>query len=156
MDWPAYSPDLNPIEHEWDVLGRRIAARQPPSTCLPELRRALLDDWCNIPQDQIDNLILSMPRRSPLKPGVFGRKRHELDSPNLGGHLPRHSTLYYNLLLRRTEMGCGWQGQLYLLPHLSPKRPQNFTSPQMKTTASDRPSSLLREIFRPPGTASSV
>ncbi|GFW41992.1 DDE_3 domain-containing protein [Trichonephila clavipes] len=63
MEWPAYSPDLNPIEHVWDMLGRRIAARQPPPTCLPELLRALLDEWCNIPQDQIDNLILSMPRR---------------------------------------------------------------------------------------------
>ncbi|GFT96719.1 transposable element Tc1 transposase [Trichonephila clavipes] len=63
MDWPAYSPDLNPIEHVWDMLGRRIAAHQPSPTCLPELRRALLDEWCNIPQDQIDNLILSMPRR---------------------------------------------------------------------------------------------
>ncbi|GFW58726.1 transposable element Tcb2 transposase [Trichonephila clavipes] len=27
MDWPAYSPYLNPIEHVWDALGRRIAAR---------------------------------------------------------------------------------------------------------------------------------
>ncbi|GFT32584.1 transposable element Tc3 transposase [Trichonephila clavipes] len=52
MDWPAYSPDLNPIEHVLDMLGRLIAARQPPTTCLPPL-----------PQDQIDNLILSMPRR---------------------------------------------------------------------------------------------
>ncbi|GFT57814.1 transposable element Tcb2 transposase [Trichonephila clavipes] len=26
MDWTAYSPDLNPIEHVWDALGRRIAA----------------------------------------------------------------------------------------------------------------------------------
>ncbi|GFX46954.1 transposable element Tcb1 transposase [Trichonephila clavipes] len=43
MDWPAYSPDLNPIEHVSDMLGRRIAARQPPPTCLPELRKALLD-----------------------------------------------------------------------------------------------------------------
>ncbi|GFU54671.1 transposable element Tcb1 transposase [Trichonephila clavipes] len=37
MDWPAYSPDLNPIGHVWDMLGRRIAARQHPPTCLPEL-----------------------------------------------------------------------------------------------------------------------
>ncbi|GFW53629.1 bardet-Biedl syndrome 7 protein homolog [Trichonephila clavipes] len=61
MDWPAYSPDLNPIEDVWDMLGRQIAADQPPPTCLPELWRALLDEWCNIPQDDIDNLILSMP-----------------------------------------------------------------------------------------------
>ncbi|GFS55666.1 histone-lysine N-methyltransferase SETMAR [Trichonephila clavipes] len=63
MDWSAYSPDLNPIEHVCDMLGRRIAARRPPPTCLLELWRALLDEWCNIPQDQIENLILSMPRR---------------------------------------------------------------------------------------------
>ncbi|GFV83241.1 retrovirus-related Pol polyprotein from transposon 17.6 [Trichonephila clavipes] len=46
MNWPAYSPDLNPIEHVWDMLGRRIAARQPPPTCLLDLRRAFLDEWC--------------------------------------------------------------------------------------------------------------
>ncbi|GBN88579.1 hypothetical protein AVEN_76375-1 [Araneus ventricosus] len=73
MDWPAYSPDLNPIEHVWDMLGRRIAARQPPSICLPELRRALLDEWCNIAQDQINNLILSMPRRCKVCIASSGR-----------------------------------------------------------------------------------
>ncbi|GFX10846.1 transposable element Tcb1 transposase [Trichonephila clavipes] len=33
MDWPAYSPDFNPIEHVWDMPGRRITANQPPPTC---------------------------------------------------------------------------------------------------------------------------
>ncbi|GFS79837.1 DDE_3 domain-containing protein [Trichonephila clavipes] len=61
MNWPAYSPNLNPVEHVRDMLGRRIAARQPPSTCLPELW-VLLDEWCNISQDQINNLIFSLPR----------------------------------------------------------------------------------------------
>ncbi|GFW76385.1 DDE_3 domain-containing protein [Trichonephila clavipes] len=40
-----------------------ITPRQPPPTCLLELRRRFLDELCNIPQDQIDNLILSMPTR---------------------------------------------------------------------------------------------
>ncbi|GFW15423.1 DDE_3 domain-containing protein [Trichonephila clavipes] len=73
MDLPAYSPDLNLIEHVWDMYGRRIAARKPPSTCLPELRKALLDEWCNIPQGQIDNLILSMPRRGKACIALSGR-----------------------------------------------------------------------------------
>ncbi|GFV70334.1 transposable element Tcb1 transposase [Trichonephila clavipes] len=60
---PAFSPDLNPVEHVWDMLGRPVAAHQPPPTCLLELLRSLLDEWSNIPQDQIDNLILSMARR---------------------------------------------------------------------------------------------
>jgi transposase len=30
VPWPAMCPDLNPIEHIWDMLGRRIQAREPP------------------------------------------------------------------------------------------------------------------------------
>ncbi|GFT04462.1 transposable element Tc3 transposase [Trichonephila clavipes] len=36
MDWPARSPDLNPIEHVWDFLGRRLAARTLPPVCIDE------------------------------------------------------------------------------------------------------------------------
>ena len=33
MEWPDCSPDLNPIDHVWDALSRRIAARlQTPRT----------------------------------------------------------------------------------------------------------------------------
>ncbi|GFW01318.1 transposable element Tcb2 transposase [Trichonephila clavipes] len=63
MDWPARSPDLNPIEHVWDFLGRRLAARTLPPVTIRELRLALQDEWAAVPQQLIDTLILSMGRR---------------------------------------------------------------------------------------------
>ncbi|GFX33154.1 transposable element Tc1 transposase [Trichonephila clavipes] len=50
MDWPARSPDLNPIEHVWDFLGRRLAARTLPPVTIRELQLALQDEWAAIPQ----------------------------------------------------------------------------------------------------------
>ncbi|GFY23997.1 transposable element Tcb2 transposase [Trichonephila clavipes] len=63
MDWPARSPDFNPIEHVWDFLGRRLAARTLPPVTIRELRLALQDEWAAMPQQLIDTLILSMGRR---------------------------------------------------------------------------------------------
>ncbi|GFY18072.1 transposable element Tc1 transposase [Trichonephila clavipes] len=63
MDCPARSPDLNPIEHVWDFLGRRLAARTLPPVTIRELRLALQDEWAAMPQQHIDTLILSMGRR---------------------------------------------------------------------------------------------
>ncbi|GFW55916.1 transposable element Tcb2 transposase [Trichonephila clavipes] len=60
MEWQAFSPDLNPIEHVWDILGRRIAARPRPPATVRELEIALLEEWNSIPQSLIDNLIASM------------------------------------------------------------------------------------------------
>ncbi|GFX71766.1 transposable element Tcb2 transposase [Trichonephila clavipes] len=63
MDWPARSPDLNPIEHVWDFLGRSLAARTLPPVTIREFRLALQDEWAAMPQQLIDTLILSMGRR---------------------------------------------------------------------------------------------
>ncbi|GFS68503.1 transposable element Tcb2 transposase [Trichonephila clavipes] len=62
MDWPARSPDLNPIEHVWEFLGRRLAARTLPPVTIRELRLALQGEWAAMPQQLIDTLILSMGR----------------------------------------------------------------------------------------------
>ncbi|GFW04162.1 transposable element Tcb2 transposase [Trichonephila clavipes] len=63
MNWPARSPDFNPIEHIWDFLGRRLAARTLPPVTIRELRLAMQDEWAAMPQQLIDTLILSMGRR---------------------------------------------------------------------------------------------
>ncbi|GFS80974.1 transposable element Tcb1 transposase [Trichonephila clavipes] len=72
MNWPARSPDLNPIEHVWDFLGRRLAARTLPPVTIRELRLALQDEWAAMPQQLIDTLILSMGRRCETYLAVSG------------------------------------------------------------------------------------
>ena len=63
LPWPAYSPDLSPIEHLWDQLGRRIARRDPRPGNRDQLVAALQEEWANIPQDNIRRLVRSMRRR---------------------------------------------------------------------------------------------
>ena len=63
LPWPAFSPDLNHIEHLWDELDRRVRRRDNPPSSVPELEQALLQEWNNIPQMTVNNLINSMTRR---------------------------------------------------------------------------------------------
>ncbi|GFU42951.1 transposable element Tcb2 transposase [Trichonephila clavipes] len=72
MDWPARSPDLNPIEHVWEFLDRRLAARTLPPVTIRELRLALQDEWAAMPQQLIDTLFLSMGRRCETYLAVRG------------------------------------------------------------------------------------
>ncbi|GFU70583.1 transposable element Tcb1 transposase [Trichonephila clavipes] len=52
IEWPACFPDMDPIEHVWDALRRRVAGCQPPLQTLQELERALLEEWDRIPQSR--------------------------------------------------------------------------------------------------------
>lgn len=63
MDWPARSPDLNPIEHIWDIMSRSIHQRHVAPQTVQELTDALIQVWEQIPQENIRRLIRSMPRR---------------------------------------------------------------------------------------------
>ena len=63
MDWPALSPDMNPIEHLWDELKRRVRARNPVPSSVGELKTALLEEWAGIPQENVKKLIRSMKNR---------------------------------------------------------------------------------------------
>ena len=62
MVWPAMSPDMNLIEHAWDALGRRVAARQLPPRTPPDLQNALHEEWEQLPAKFLNHLTKSMPR----------------------------------------------------------------------------------------------
>ncbi|GBN59487.1 hypothetical protein AVEN_99448-1 [Araneus ventricosus] len=63
MAWPARSPDMNPIEHVWEILGRWIACRSVPPGTLHDLQQALLQEWALLPQKAINDSIANMTRR---------------------------------------------------------------------------------------------
>lgn len=63
MQWPARSPDMNPIEHVWDMLKRRVKRCPNPPQNLRELKTALVAAWEEIPQMDIRNIVHSMPDR---------------------------------------------------------------------------------------------
>uniref|UniRef100_A0AAZ3P0B5 Tc1-like transposase DDE domain-containing protein n=1 Tax=Oncorhynchus tshawytscha TaxID=74940 RepID=A0AAZ3P0B5_ONCTS len=63
LPWPATSPDLNHIELVWDLLDRRVKARVIPPRNVRELASALVEEWGNISQQELANLVQSMRRR---------------------------------------------------------------------------------------------
>lgn len=60
MDWPAYSPDLNSIEHVWDSMGRRLAARGYPPESIHKLKQVMVEKSALVLQELFDNLMLSI------------------------------------------------------------------------------------------------
>ena len=76
MDWPARSPDLNPIEHAWDILQSVISARPVQPRALQELKDALVAEWSLIPQNLIQTLITSMSMRCRASIDARGRRMH--------------------------------------------------------------------------------
>ena len=62
MKWPAQSPDINPIEHLWWVLKRRLAKYENPPGGVEELWEHCQVEWEKIPKEVCQNLIESMPR----------------------------------------------------------------------------------------------
>ena len=58
-DWPANSTDLNPIEQVWGSLDRRLSRRPNPPANVNELSQALIQEWNNIPQAEINTAVVN-------------------------------------------------------------------------------------------------
>ncbi len=61
--WPPQSPDLNPIEHLWDVVEREIRIMDVQPTNLQQLYDANMSIWTKISEECFQHLVESMPQR---------------------------------------------------------------------------------------------
>jgi len=63
MQWPAQSPDLNPIEHLWAHLKRSVGSYPELPGGVLELWDRVREEWYKITAATCQELIKSMPRR---------------------------------------------------------------------------------------------
>jgi hypothetical protein len=61
LPWPPRSPDLNPIENLWATLKRRVGANG--NVPREELAKKVMEEWDNIPQEEVDRVVADFPRR---------------------------------------------------------------------------------------------
>ncbi len=61
LNWPANSPDLNPIENLWGIVKRKMRYARPNNA--EELKATIRATWALITPEQCHRLIDSMPRR---------------------------------------------------------------------------------------------
>ena len=63
LEWPAISPDLNPIENVWGMMVRDVYDNGQQYSNTKELETAILAAWDRVSMDYLTKLIKSMPKR---------------------------------------------------------------------------------------------
>lgn len=71
LDFPAYSPDLNPIENLWATMQRKV--NKMDCSTMESLQDSIAEAWRKLNKPHMRNLALSMPRRCAA---VLAREGH--------------------------------------------------------------------------------
>ena len=61
MQWPSQSPDLNPIEHAFHLLKKKLKGKCPKNK--QELKTVAVEAWQSITRDETQHLVMSMRSR---------------------------------------------------------------------------------------------
>lgn len=61
FEWSPQSPDLNPVEHLWTYVKKRIHTRNCNS--ISELKKMVFDKWEKISPSICKQLVHSLPKR---------------------------------------------------------------------------------------------
>ncbi|GFT40623.1 transposable element Tcb1 transposase [Trichonephila clavipes] len=72
LPWPAYSLDISPIEHLWDLVDRLLSRDPHPAASKDKLLLRIQVIWNCLPLADIQNLFDSMPRRIAVR-GVYAK-----------------------------------------------------------------------------------
>lgn len=63
LNWPANSPDLNPIENVWKLMKDALQRRPTIPRNVEEMQKALLEEWERIDEEKLAALVARMPER---------------------------------------------------------------------------------------------
>ena len=63
LQWPAQSPDLNPIEHLWQYIKRKLGEYSMPLNGMLKLWERIEKEWEAVYDSVCRDLIESMPGR---------------------------------------------------------------------------------------------
>ncbi|GFU63835.1 transposable element Tcb1 transposase [Trichonephila clavipes] len=64
LSWSARSPDLSPIENTWSMVAQQLTQITPPAATPDQLWQRVEAAWSAVPQERIQSLFESMPRRA--------------------------------------------------------------------------------------------
>jgi transposase len=66
LDWPPYSPDLNPNENVWGIMKQRIFRVDSPPETAEALEVAVQQAWDSIAPEELRRLVAGLPERMQM------------------------------------------------------------------------------------------